>query len=270
MRIAILGCGRMGAWLARELGREHDIGVFDLDVRRAQAIPLVRCLGSLTGLEAFAPELIVNAVTLGNTLAVFAEAEPYLPEPCVIADVASIKGELVEFYARCSRPWASAHPMFGPSHTDMRNLQNENAILLAESDPETAKFFRIFFEDRGIRVFACPAAEHDRWMAYALTLPFLGSMSFVACLEGTVPPGTNFRRQQELAARLLAEDDHLLAEILFNPHSLPQLERLTARLEFLKHILRGRDFDEARRFFEDLRRRLANASMPEAVRGGRE
>jgi prephenate dehydrogenase len=268
MRIAILGCGRMGAWLARELGRENSLALFDRDPARSAVVPSARRLGDLRELRAFAPELLVNAVTLGETRAVFAGAEPHLPGRCVLADVASIKGGLVEYYAHCSRPWVSLHPMFGPSHTDMQHLQDENAILLSESDPATAKFFRIFFEDRGIRVFACPAAEHDRWMAYALTLPFLGSMSFAACLEGAVPPGTNFRRQQELAAGLLAEDDHLLAEILFNPHSLPQLERLTARLEFLKHILRGRDFDEARRFFEDLRRRLAGASMPAAAGSG--
>ena len=266
MRIAILGCGRMGGWLARELAREHNVAAYDREAGRAREIPSVLGLDGLDGLAAFHPELLINAVTLGETLAVFAEAERHQPPGCAVADVASIKGGLMGYYAACSRPWVSLHPMFGPSHADMQDLEGENAILIAESEPKWALFFRRFLEDRRLRVFTCPAAEHDRCMAYALTLPFLGSMSFAACLEGAVPPGTTFRRQRELAARLLDEDDHLLAEILFNPHSLPQLDRLTSRLEFLKHIARGRDFGEARRFFGDLRRRLAGAAHPGASR----
>jgi len=54
----------------------------------------------------------------------------------------------------------------------------------------------------------------------------------------------------------LGEDDGLLAEILFNPHSLPQLEKITQKLEFLKHIIAARDDEEARRLFARLRDNL--------------
>jgi prephenate dehydrogenase len=319
MRIAVFGCGRMGAWFARELAHENVVVVFDRDEERTQAVVNGQSLrggasstknaqsykanagvdiqtldeitqglactqafmersGGATGipsqskspqpfaaikpllgpadLEAFQPDLFLNTVTLGQTREAFAAAEPHLPDACTWADVASIKGDLLEFYTRRGRRWASVHPMFGPGHADMDSPAGENAIILAESDPTIANLFQAFFKIRGVRVFTCPAAEHDRWMSYSLTMPFLVSMAFAGCLEGAAPPGTTFRRQHGLAARLLAEDNQLLTEILFNPYSLPQLERLTDRLEFLKHILRGRDFDEASRFFEDLRGRL--------------
>ena len=58
------------------------------------------------------------------------------------------------------------------------------------------------------------------------------------------------------AKGVLSEDDHLLAEILFNPKSLPQLEKITAKLEFLKHIIKAKDYEEAKRFFNKLRKNI--------------
>jgi hypothetical protein len=48
----------------------------------------------------------------------------------------------------------------------------------------------------------------------------------------------------------------LLAEILFNRYSLTQLEKVTARLEFLKHVIKGKDHDEAKKFFGMLRKNI--------------
>ena len=59
-----------------------------------------------------------------------------------------------------------------------------------------------------------------------------------------------------IARSLLTEDDHLLAEILFNPHSLAELAKITSRLEFLKHIIKAQDGDEAREFFRRLRENI--------------
>jgi prephenate dehydrogenase len=57
----------------------------------------------------------------------------------------------------------------------------------------------------------------------------------------------------DIARNLLSEDNQLLSEILFNPHSLLELDRITSRLEFLKHIVRGRDYEELAQVLEGLR-----------------
>jgi prephenate dehydrogenase len=68
---------------------------------------------------------------------------------------------------------------------------------------------------------------------------------FAPCLTEKVVPGTTFKKHWEIAKGLLSKDDHLLSEILSNPYSLRGLERITARLEFLKHVIKGRDYEEA-------------------------
>ena len=71
-------------------------------------------------------------------------------------------------------------------------------------------------------------------------------------------PGTFFARLKGIAEGVLSEDDRFLAEILFNSSSLAELDRITARLEFLKHVIRARDFEEAHLFFEKLRGNMAH------------
>jgi prephenate dehydrogenase len=64
-----------------------------------------------------------------------------------------------------------------------------------------------------------------------------------------------------LARGLLSEDDHLLAEILFNPHSVAELNKITSRLEFLKHIISARDQGEAKEFFRRLRENIGEETL---------
>jgi prephenate dehydrogenase len=148
--------------------------------------------------------------------------------------------------------------MFGPTFADMGGgaLREENAVIIKESDPDGAGLFRKLFERLGVRIYEYTFDEHDRMMAYSLTTPFTASLVFAACMEDTAVPGTTFARHRKIAKGLLSEDDHLLAEILFNPYSLRQLEKITARLELLKHIIKGKDYEEAKRFFDRLRKNV--------------
>jgi prephenate dehydrogenase len=99
-------------------------------------------------------------------------------------------------------------------------------------------------------------AEHDRMMAYSLTLPFVSSLVFSSCVTMSTVPGTTFRKHLEVARGLLGEDEYLLTEILFNPESLAQLEKISSRLNYLWHIVKQRDEEEARKFLGALRKNL--------------
>ena len=78
-------------------------------------------------------------------------------------------------------------------------------------------------------------------------------MVFAANMEKSAVPGTTFKKHSDIARGLLSEDDALLSEILFSPYAREQLELVTQRLEFLKHIILQKDFEEARIFFDRLR-----------------
>jgi prephenate dehydrogenase len=257
MRIAIIGTGKMGFWLAKKLCDENTVAVYDTDKQKMHGLEeCATVLKELSELRSYAPELLINAVSLQNTVVAFESATPYLPKDCIITDVASIKECLQQYYNKCGFNFASVHPMFGPTFADMNSLKEENAIIIKESEKSGAEFFRAFFSKLGIRIFEYTFEEHDQMMAYTLTTPFAASLVFAACMDKTVVPGTTFARHKKLAQGLLSEDDNLLAEILFNKYSLNQLAKITSRIEFLKHIISNKDYTEAKRFFNNLRKNV--------------
>jgi prephenate dehydrogenase len=253
MKIAVMGAGRMGAWMVGELvDSGNDVAVFDPDPARARQ-PGAETLKDMDDLERFAPAMLINAASLDRTIEVFQNVLPHLPADCMLVDVASIKAGLREFYEKAGKPFVSIHPMFGPTFANLDSLKEENVIFITESDPAGKQFWRELLAGYGLRMFEYTFEEHDRMMGYSLTIPFVSSMVFAACMDSKAVPGSTFARHMRIAKGLLAEDDHLLSEILFNRFSLDQLDKITARLEFLKHIIRGRDSEEMKKYIDRLR-----------------
>ncbi|MEW6528379.1 MAG: prephenate dehydrogenase [Candidatus Micrarchaeota archaeon] len=260
MRIAIIGTGNIGSWLTKEFSSEHEIAVYNRTLEKAELlakkIKKVRVLSGFSELNDFAPELLINAVSLPNTVSVFQEAVKYIPKGCVICDVASIKGEIPKYYKESGFKFVSVHPMFGPTFANIKNLSEESAVIIKESDLQIAAFFRKFFQSLKLKIFEYTFDEHDKIMAYSLTIPFISTLVFAACIDKTTVPGTTFKKHIHIAKGLLSENDWLLAEILFNLDSLKELEKIISRLEFLKHIIKGKDYEEAKRFFRKLRKNV--------------
>ena len=143
--------------------------------------------------------------------------------------------------------------MFGPTFANVRDLRDENAIIIKESDEEGKAFFRDFFHGLNINVYEYSFEAHDKTIAYSLSTPFASSMVFAACMKKQDAPGTTFRKHLKIAGGVLSEDDHLLAEIMFNPHTVRQIEEINSRLAYLTHIIRAKDYEEMQRFLNNLR-----------------
>lgn len=255
-RIAVIGAGLMGKWFAKELAKNHDVAVHDTDPRRMIGLGQVKKLRRLEELASFQPELLLNAVSIQNTIAAFQKATAFIPAACAIADIASVKGLLSEYYKSCGFPFVSIHPMFGPRFANLKKIQGENIIFINESGADGKNFFADFFRQYNLRAWDFSFSEHDEMMAYSLTLPFASTIAFAACIKGREVPGTTFARHMEIARRLLMEDDNLLTEILFNPHSLKRLETICMNMEFLKHVIRAQDREEIGKLLARLRRNI--------------
>ncbi len=256
MRIAVIGVGNMGSWLARELSKNHEIAIYDEDKEKREAVEGVTHLDAIAEVKSFDPEMVINAVSLQHTVEVFEEVAPYLPSACILVDIASIKGKLPLYYQECGNRYASIHPMFGPRFTTFDDLKEENVIIIEESDTAAKQFFKRFFLTRGVHIYECSFDEHDSLMADSLALPFICSLIFAACLPEKAVPGTTFTRHQEVARKLLEEDNHLLAEILFAPYSLAEIEKITTQLENFRDIVTKKSYSEMVTFIETLRKNL--------------
>jgi prephenate dehydrogenase len=257
MRILILGTGRMGAWLTEELCLDHEVSVYDADPVKMKYFIKVRRILDLAETKEVDPDLVINCVPLGLTEKAFDAVMPCLRQDCTLADIASVKTGLAEYYAKAGRPFVSSHPMFGPTFANIRDLSDESAAIIAESDPKGKDFFRSLYSRLGIRIFEYDFESHDRMIAYSLGTPFASTMVFTSCMKKVETPGTNFKRHMIIAKGLLSEDDRLLTEIMFNPYMVRQLELINSQLSYLSHIIRARDSEEMKKFLDGLRENIA-------------
>ena len=256
MNIFIAGAGHMGKWLIEELKSANNIWVYDPNRSGLKDEKSVKAISAVSALKGIDIDMFINAVSLNQTRTAFNDILPLLPEECIIADIASVKTGLKEFYQQTGRKFVSVHPMFGPTFGNLTDLSGENAIIISESDEAGKHFFRNMFHKRNINLFEYSFDEHDQTTAYSLSTPFISTLVFAACMKKQPAPGTTFKKHLKIAQGLLAEDDSLLAEILFNPFSLKQIEGINSRLSYLTHIIRDRDEEEMKKFLDRLRENI--------------
>lgn len=256
MKICILGTGHMGAWLVEELYHDHEVAIFDKDPQKMKYFFNVTRFQKSSEIKDFSPQLLINAVDLRHTVQAFEEVMEYVPQDCLLSDVTSVKNGISEYYEKNGRRFVSTHPMFGPTFANIRELENENAIIIKESDEEGKEFFRKLYASLKLNIFEYSFEEHDATTAYSLGTPFTSSMVFAACLKNQEAPGTTFRKHMEIAKGLLSEDDYLLSEIMFNPFVLEQIKKINSQLSYLTHIIECRDTEVMTDFLNRLRKNI--------------
>ena len=256
MRILILGAGKMGSFFTDLLSFQHETAVFDIDPKRMRFVYNTYRLTTPEEIEAFRPELLINAATVKYTLDAFRWVLPLLPRECILSDIASVKTGLREFYEESGFRYVSTHPMFGPTFASMSTLSDENAISITEGDHLGRVFFKDLYQSLRLNIFEYTFEEHDETVAYSLSIPFVSTFAFAATMKHQDAPGTTFKRHMAIARGVLGEDDYLLQEILFNPRTPAQVERIRTELDELFTIITERDADAFRRYLTKIRGHL--------------
>jgi prephenate dehydrogenase len=262
MRIAVIGAGNMGSWLVESLCLDYEVGVYDVDRSKLKYFFNSRKFLYYEEIMDFSPDLLINAVSLDRTQVLFDEIISYLPKECIIADITSVKSGLADYYQKLGRRFVSTHPMFGPTFGNVKDLSDENAIIISESDEEGKAFFREFYGSLKIKVHEYTFQEHDKTIAYSLSIPFSSTLVFAACMKEQEAPGTTFKKHYSIAEGLLSEDDFLLSEILLSPHSLKQVERISEQMDRIIGMIKARDKEELKAYFQGLRQNLGLETKP--------
>jgi prephenate dehydrogenase len=256
MKILILGAGKMGSFFADVLSFDHEVALLDTDPRKLRFIYNTQRMTAAADVREFAPELVINAATLRYTIAAFRDVLPFLPETCILSDIASVKTGLEEFYCECARPYVSTHPMFGPTFASLNDLSRESAIIISESSHLGKVFFRDLYRRLELNVFEYSFRAHDETIAWSLSIPFASTLVFASVMKHQDAPGTTFKKHLNIARGLLSEDDFLLTEILFNPHTSEQLERIRMKLRELLDIIGDRDSVKMEAFLTEVRKNI--------------
>lgn len=256
MKILILGAGKMGSFFCDLLSFSHETAIYDPDPERLRFTFNCQRFASVDEIDAFEPELVINCATVKYTLDAFYKVMPHIPQRCMLSDIASVKTGLPEFYAECGHPFVSTHPMFGPTFASLNNLQKENAIIIKEGDALGRAFFKQLYLDLHLHVEEYTFEQHDETVAYSLTIPFASTLVFAGVMKHQDAPGTTFKRHLAIAHGLMSEDDYLLTEILFNPHSISQIDKIQEQLSTLRNIIEAKDSDAMKHYLDRVRGNL--------------
>lgn len=253
MKILILGAGKMGSFFVDLLSFEHETAVYDINPRRLRFMYNTQRFTSLDEIDSFQPDLVINAVTLKYTLEVFRQVEPHLPSHCILSDIASVKTDFFSYYQQCGHPYVSTHPMFGPTFANLGALSNENAIIISDGDYMGRIFFKDLYQKLGLHICEYSFEEHDEIVAYSLSIPFVSTFVFAAVMKPQDAPGTTFKRHMAIAKGVLNEDETLLREILFNPHTSGQVSQIRQELKTLIEIIDTKDADALAAFIKRIK-----------------
>lgn len=256
MKILIMGAGKMGSFFIDLLSFEHEVAVYEKDAKRMRFTYNCQRFTSLDEIKGFSPELVINAVTVKYTIPSFREVIPYLPEDCTLSDISSVKTGLKEFYESTYHRYVSTHPMFGPTFANLNQLSEENAIIISEGDYMGRIFYKDIYARLGLNIYEYTFEEHDKTVAYSLSIPFVSTFVFAAVMKHQDAPGTTFKRHMRIAKGVLSEDDYLLQEILFNPYTHDQVSQIRSELKELLEIIDNRDADGMKNYLTKIRKNV--------------
>ncbi|MCD8210995.1 MAG: prephenate dehydrogenase/arogenate dehydrogenase family protein [Prevotella sp.] len=258
MKILVLGAGKMGSFFLDLLSFDHETAVFEKNPERLRFTYNTQRFTKLEEIRDFAPELVINAVTVKYTIEAFKEVIPFLPKDAILSDIASVKTGLKEFYNDCKHRYVSTHPMFGPTFANLSQLHHENAIIISEGDSKGRSFFKDLYSRLGLNIYEYTFEEHDKTVAYSLSIPFVSTFVFAAVMKHQDAPGTTFKRHMNIAKGVLSEDDFLLQEVLFNPYTSGQVAQIRKELAELLSIIDNKDAIGMKAFLTKIRENLKN------------
>jgi len=253
MRILVLGAGKMGSFFLDLLSFDHETAVYEKNPKRLRFTYNTLRFTTMEEIERFKPELVINAVTVKYTIPAFEEVLPHLPKDCTISDISSVKTGLKAFYEQCGHRYVSTHPMFGPTFANLNQLSEENAIIISEGDYMGRIFFKDLYSRLGLNIYEYSFEEHDKTVAYSLSIPFVSTFVFAAVMKHQDAPGTTFKRHMNIAKGVLNEDDFLLQEILFNPYTSGQVAKIRTELKELLDIIEHKDADKMHTYLTKIR-----------------
>lgn len=253
MKILILGAGKMGSFFIDTLSFDHEVAVYEKNPQRLRYTYNCQRFTQLEEIREFEPELVINAVTVKYTIPAFDEILPYIPKACIISDISSVKTNLKEYYEGTGHRYVSTHPMFGPTFANLNQLHEENAIIISEGDCMGQCFFRDMYSKLGLNIYEYTFDEHDRTVAYSLSIPFVSTFTFAAVMEHQDAPGTTFKRHMRIAKGVLNEDDYLLQEILFNPYTHDNVAKIRTELKELLEIIDNKDAEGMKKYLAKIR-----------------
>ncbi len=213
-RIAIIGLGLMGGSLALALkGRCASVYGIDSDqatLELARRQNIVDHADSDPAQLLPGADMVILAAPVPAILNLLEQLPTFMPDPCVVLDLGSTKGSIVEAMSRLPDRFTpiGGHPLCGKEKLSLANaertLYHAAPFLLTPLERTSARALsaaKQIIAAIGAQAVILDAEEHDRVLAATSHLPFLLSSALSLVTQDNAIPliGPGFRSTSRLA-----------------------------------------------------------------------
>jgi len=185
MKAAIVGVGAMGRWFAN-FAKDQGWKVIVTDINFAKA---ERVAGEFK-IEAVKSQadavkdadIVVVAVPIAKTPRAVTDIAPSVKKGALLADVASVKGEVVDAMKalKVELELVSVHPLFGPGAT---SVKGKDFVMVPIKPGRVYADLKTLLTKLGANVVEMGVEEHDRLMSIAQTLTHFVLISYLSALK---------------------------------------------------------------------------------------
>jgi prephenate dehydrogenase len=258
MKVAIVGTGAMGRWLAnfakKNLGETM---IVSRDFAKAKRVAKELGVRAETKEKAAAEaDVVLVAVPIAVTPEFVKSLANLMKSEALLADIASVKSEVVEAMKKLNADLelVSLHPLFGPGAT---SVKGKDFVAVPVRPGKRYAELKQRLIKLGARVTEMEAEEHDRLMAIVQCMTHFVLISYIAALksmgaEHVKLVGTPmFATLQDFAKAISAGSSELYSELqVFNKHAKLARSALIDACCSLDEAFKAKDVEAVRRILE--------------------
>ena len=222
MKIGLIGFGRLGKLIAKNLAQDADLFIYDLEnyeeeIRSINATPC-----SLE--EACSCPIIIPFVPMSALEDLLSQMSSIINKDALVIDVCSVKSEPVRWMLEKLPTTVSilgTHPMFGPDSAKNTLFGSKIVVCPVRIDEAPLKDIISYLETHGLKVIQSSAEEHDKQIAHSLLLThFLGRTLMDFGAESLPIDTKGYRRLMKILETVENDSWQLFADMnKYNPYA---------------------------------------------------
>lgn len=256
----------MGSWLVRYFSSKGDhVTTYDVNKGLAKLIAKdtnSKFCGTL-GDSIRHAETVFVAVPMEYTTRVVSQVASISQGEIVVAEIASLKEKIVPTMRRLPSLKIfplSLHPLFGPGLVEISRGKIA-VVRVCDKSAEEVKAKEFFPK---ARLFTVNPTEHDRMMAYSLTLPYIINFAFGSTISKVdtnllrLFAGTTLSIQMDQIESILQGGLKLATDVVTNnPYSKELIDSFKTSLEKLVSHLEKEDSNALTRYLKAIDQTLS-------------
>lgn len=246
-KIGIIGAsGNMGKWFTKFFSEHgYSVGLYSrkFKTKKPQKSKIFKSIRNCV----LHSDIILISVPIEKTNKIIADVIKHSDDTKTIIEISSMKKQIVSNMKKLhtTSSLMSIHPLFGPGANVFKS-QKFILVPVKSTTSEKKSFSKIFPNSK---LIVCNATQHDKSMAYVISLVYFLNLSFIMSLEN-IPnlkdiSGTSFTIQYLLASGIFHDTPEVISSLqISNEQFIEILNNLTLNVNSITQLISNHDDKE--------------------------